>query len=339
MLIFAIETSCDDTAAAVVKNGNTLVSSVISSQIEIHKKFSGVVPELASRAHIDNINPVVGAALKKAGITFGEFPKKISAIAYTRGPGLAGSLLVGQVAAQTLSAVTGVPAVDIDHVEGHMYACLLEYHELRPPYLALTVSGGHTELTIVDDFGRYRYLGGTRDDAAGEAFDKVAKLLGLPYPGGPWIDKLARRGNSGKVRFTRPLMKGTWDFSFSGIKTAVVNEVRKNKSLLVRDVCASFQEAVVETIVIKTMDAAREFGLSKIVVGGGVAANSRLRRQLADTALRDKRKVYLPPEWLCTDNAAMIACVGYHKLKKLKKIIDPFCNIEPGLVLKNWGAR
>ena len=336
MLIFAIETSCDETAASVVKNGRTILSSVISSQIAIHRKFSGVVPELAGRAHIENINFVIAEALKGAGVSFDKFSKKISAIVYTRGPGLAGSLLVGQVAAQTLSLVTGVPLVDINHIEGHMYACLLEYPELKPPYLALTVSGGHTELTIVQGFGYYKYLGGTRDDAAGEAFDKVAKLLKLPYPGGPAIDSLAVKGNPDKIHFTRPYLWGTWDFSFSGIKTAVVNEVRSNSSLKVKDICASFQRAVVETIVKKTMAAAQKYGMSKIIIGGGVAANSELRKTLVQAAKKDNRKAYLPPSWLCTDNAAMIGCAGYYKFKKMKGAAAPFKDIEPGLTLKNW---
>jgi len=336
MLIFAIETSCDDTAASVVENGKKILSNVVSSQIDIHKQFSGVVPELASRAHAENINFVIAAALKDAGITFKTFKNKVSAIAYTRGPGLAGSLLAGQAAAHALSAVTGVPAVDVNHIEGHMFACLLEHRGLKPPFLALTVSGGHTELTIVKGLGNYRYLGGTRDDAAGEAFDKVAKLIGLPYPGGPEIDKLAKKGDPGKIPFTRPFMKGTWDFSFSGIKTAVVNEVRKNRKLKTADICASFQEAVVETIVKKTMDAAGRFKLSHISAGGGVAANSRLRSALSTAAAKEEKKIFLPSPALCTDNAAMIACAGYYKFKKAGRSANPFTGIEPAMELRNW---
>jgi N6-L-threonylcarbamoyladenine synthase len=206
MLIFAIETSCDETAAAVVADGRKIISNVVSSQIKIHAKYSGVVPELASRAHIESINFVIEKALKDAGISFVNFRNKISAIAYTRGPGLAGSLLVGQMAAQTLSAVTGVPFVGINHLEGHMFACLLENKYLKPPYLSLIVSGGHTELIIVRDYGIYKFLGGTRDDAAGEAFDKVAKLLKLQYPGGPVVDKLSKSGDPEKIRFTRQML-------------------------------------------------------------------------------------------------------------------------------------
>jgi N6-L-threonylcarbamoyladenine synthase len=337
MLIFAIESSCDETAAAVIKDGRTVVSNVVSSQIKLHAKYSGVVPELASRAHIENINTVIGEALEEAGIGFNNFNKKISAIAYTRGPGLAGSLLVGQVSAQTLSAVTGVPAAGMNHIEGHLYACLIEHKNLKPPYLALIVSGGHTELIIVEDYGKYKYLGGTRDDAAGEAFDKTAKLLGLPYPGGPVIDKLAKKGVADKIKFTRPFLWGTWDFSFSGIKTAVVNEVRKNTRFRKEDMCASFQSAVVETLVLKTIAAANKYGLKNIVIGGGVAANSQLRKELSEAARKEGMKAYLPSLWLCTDNAAMIGCAGYYKFKKLgAAAANDDGRIDPGLKLKNW---
>jgi N6-L-threonylcarbamoyladenine synthase len=337
MLIFAIESSCDETAAAVVVDGRKVISNVVSSQIKIHAKYSGVVPELASRAHIENINAVIGKALYGAGISFKDFNKKISAIAYTRGPGLAGSLLVGQIAAQTLSAVTGAPALGVNHIEGHIYACLLENKGLKPPYLALIVSGGHTELIIVKDYGSYKYLGGTRDDAAGEAFDKTAKLLGLPYPGGPVIDKLAIKGDPDKIKFTRPFLWGTWDFSFSGIKTAVVNEVRKNARFRKEDMCASFQAAVVETLVLKAVAAAKKYGLSKIVVGGGVAANSQLRKDLVEAAGKESIDAYVPPLWLCTDNAAMIGCAGYYKFKKRgAAAAKEDGKIDPGLMLKNW---
>jgi N6-L-threonylcarbamoyladenine synthase len=314
-----------------------VLSDAVSSQIKIHAKYSGVVPELASRAHIENINAIIGNALKCGGVSFNNFAKKVSLIAYTKGPGLAGSLLVGQVAAQTLSAVTGVPAAGINHIEGHLYACLLEHKNLKPPYLALIVSGGHTELIVVKDYGMYKYLGGTRDDAAGEAFDKTAKLLGLPYPGGPVIDKLAKKGDPGKVKFTRPYLWGTWDFSFSGIKTAVVNEVKKNSHFRKEDICASFQSAVVETLVSKTIAAAKKYGLTNIVVGGGVAANSQLRKDISDAARKEGLRAYLPPLWLCTDNASMIGCAGYYKFKKLGAgAAKEDGRIDPGLKLKNW---
>jgi N6-L-threonylcarbamoyladenine synthase len=337
MMIFAIESSCDETAAALVKDGRELISGVVSSQIKIHARYAGVVPELASRAHIENINTVIQDTLKRGRINFKDFNKKVSLIAYTRGPGLAGSLLVGQVAAQTLSAVSGVPAVGINHIEGHLYACLIENKNLKPPYLALIVSGGHTELIIVKDYGNYKYLGGTRDDAAGEAFDKTAKLLDLPYPGGPVIDKLAKRGDQFRVKFTRPFLWGTWDFSFSGIKTAVVNEVKKNANIRKEDICASFQAAVVETLVLKTIAAAKKYGLKNIVVGGGVAANSQLRKDISEAAVREGMKAYLPSLWLCTDNASMIGCAGYYKFKKLGSVAyDEDGKIDPGLKLKNW---
>jgi N6-L-threonylcarbamoyladenine synthase len=340
MNILGIETSCDETAAAVVKDGKKVLSSVVSSQIAIHKEFFGVVPELASRAHVRAINTVIAAALKEAGIPLADVSSKIDAIAYTRGPGLAGALLVGQITAETISYQHHLSLVDVNHLEGHLYAAMLEYPRLKPPYLALVVSGGHTELIIVDDFGRYRVLGGTRDDAAGEAYDKVAKLLHLSYPGGPVIDKLSRQGNPSAIPFPRPYMRETWDFSFSGLKTAVANYVNRKTQRGnplsrndVRDICASFQQAVVDTLVEKTLAAAKKYNLKKIVIGGGVAANESLREQLTARAKKNKTRVFLPSLSLCTDNAAMIACAGYYKRSFQVKRSQP---IEPGLKLKNW---
>ncbi len=227
MKILAIETSCDDTSSSVVENGNKVLSNIISSQISVHAKYNGVVPELASREHIKNVNIVVEQALKQANISFENFDKEIDYITCTYGPGLAGSLLVGVMTAKTLSYIYKKPLIPINHIEGHIFSAAIENKELKPPFLAVVISGGHTELVIIKDYGKYKFLGGTRDDACGEAFDKAAKILGLPYPGGPIIDKLAEQGNNDAVHFTRPMMKGTWDFSVSGIKTAVLNCSKK----------------------------------------------------------------------------------------------------------------
>lgn len=350
MNILGIETSCDETAAAVVTNGRVIRSSIISSQIAIHKPFNGVVPELASRAHVRTINAVVASALKKAGIPLPDLSSHIAAIVYTRGPGLAGSLLVGQLAAETLSWLTGVPLVDINHLEGHLYAALLEHPRLKPPYLALVVSGGHTELVLVNDYGRYRVLGATRDDAAGEAYDKVAKLLGLPYPGGPAIDGLARAGDPAAVAFPRPYMRETWDFSFSGLKTAVANYLARCAKpgtpltrSVVRDICASFQQAVVDTLVEKTMAAAQRYDMRTVVIGGGVAANTALRAAMTARARAQGVRVCLPSLSLCTDNAAMVACAGYYKLQsgQARPVVAGAAHalaIEPGMTLRDWAA-
>lgn len=342
MLILGIETSCDETSAAVVDDGRKALSNVIASQIKIHRKFSGVVPEIASRAHVLAVNRVVDEALRQAGMAIEDIGGRIEAVAYTRGPGLAGALLVGQIAAQTIAFLRGVPLVDVNHVEGHLYAALLEHPDLEPPFLCLVVSGGHTELIAVDSFGSYRYLGGTRDDAAGEAFDKVAKLLRLPYPGGPVIDSLARTADPAAVAFPRPYLKGSWDFSFSGLKTAVVNHVMKNPALIgnrrrVADVAASFQQSVIDTLMEKTFAAAREYRLPHIVIGGGVSANSALRSQFAARARREKMKVYLPGLAYCTDNAAMIAAAACFKFRATGGAAEETTQrIDPGMKLTNW---
>jgi N6-L-threonylcarbamoyladenine synthase len=338
MRVLGIETSCDETSASVVENGRKILSNVISSQIKIHKEYSGVVPELAARAHTQNINYVIAKALSKAKIKFLDISKKIDAIAYTRGPGLAGSLLIGQITAMTMSYAHEIALIDVNHIEGHLFSAMLDYQKLKPPYLGLVVSGGHTELVIVEDYGRYKYLGGTRDDAAGEAFDKTAKLLSLSYPGGPMIDSLAKKGNASKIKFPRPYLWGSWDFSFSGLKTAVVNYTRKNGVKNVYDICAGFQAAVVETLTAKTFAAAKKYNLSKIVLGGGVSANSALRKTFLETAVGEKKNIYLPSIELCTDNAAMIACAGYYKSKKLGLNRDKFESVstQPGMKLINW---
>lgn len=333
-LILGIESSCDETSASVVKDGRIVVSNVVSSQEKIHRKYSGVVPELASREHIKNINFVVEKALQQANLSFKNI-KKLSAISYTRGPGLAGSLLVGQVTAQTFSFIYDIPLIDINHLEGHLYAALLGNHSLKPPFLSLIVSGGHTELAIVKDFGQYKFLGGTRDDAAGEAFDKVAKLLKLDYPGGPEIDNLSKKGDPQAVSFPRPYLWENWDFSFSGLKTAVVNFVREKRHASIADICASFQQAVIDTLIAKTLKAAEKYKIDKVVLGGGVSANSSLRKQFIEAGQKKKRKIYLPSLQYCTDNAAMIACAGYFKFMAGKQE-SKLQKIEPGLKLKSW---
>jgi len=309
--ILGIETSCDDTSAAVLEGGRIL-SNVVSSQVRLHRPFRGVVPELASREHLANIAPVVSQALRRAG------RGRVDAVAYTRGPGLMGPLLVGKVAAQTLARLWGVPIVGVNHLEGHVLAAELE-HRLRWPVMALVVSGGHTHLVLAHAPGRYRVLGRTRDDAAGEAYDKVARLFGLGYPGGPEIDRLAAKGDPRAVAFPRPAMAGTWDFSFSGLKTSVLYYLRDHPGLLrgrrLADLCASFQEAVADTLVDKTLAAARRFKARDIVIGGGVAANSRLRALLKERAEGSGFAVRLPSKILCTDNAAMIAHVGSRMLR------------------------
>ncbi|MDD5021197.1 MAG: tRNA (adenosine(37)-N6)-threonylcarbamoyltransferase complex transferase subunit TsaD [Endomicrobiaceae bacterium] len=340
MKILAIETSCDETSVSVVENGRKVLSNIISSQIPIHAKYNGVVPELASRAHIKNINPVIEKALNKININFKNFDKKIDAIACTYGPGLAGSLLVGIMAAKTLSYIYDKPLIPVNHIEGHMHSAGIENSGLKPPFLSVIISGGHTELVIVKDYGKYVFLGGTRDDAIGEAFDKVAKILGLSYPGGPVIDKLAELGDAKKIHFTRPLLKGSWDFSFSGIKTAVLNYSKKvdiTDKNVINDICAGFRQAVAETIIYKSFEAAEKYNLKTIALGGGVASNSLIRKMFKVTAKNKKVKVFIPSPVYCTDNASMIGLVAYYKYKKsgFKKNIDSL-NPKPSLDLQNW---
>ncbi len=320
MRILAIDTSCDDTAAAVLLNGRKVLSNIVSSQNGIHQKYGGVVPELASRRHIEAIVPIVHEALERAGVRLQE----LDGIAVTQGPGLVGSLLVGLSFAKSLSFATGIPFVGVNHIEGHLSAIFLEENPPRFPYIGLVVSGGHTSLFRVDGFGHYRILGRTRDDAAGEAFDKVAKFLHLGYPGGPVIDELSKSGDPKAIRFPRPsLSKHSFDFSFSGLKTAVVNFVKAHpepeggyEGSVVKDIVASFQEAAVEVLVKKTFQAAESEALKRVVLSGGVAANSRLRMKMEEEASRQKKKVYIPSSFLCTDNAAMVGVVGYESLKR-----------------------
>jgi N6-L-threonylcarbamoyladenine synthase len=310
--ILGIETSCDETAAAVVEDGRRVRSSVVASQVDLHARFGGVVPEIASRAHVELITAVIAEAQVEAGVLE---MKELDAVAACHGPGLAGALLVGVSAAKALALSTGLPYVQVNHLEAHLYAAWLEEPDLEPPLAVLIVSGGHTLLVAMEDHGRYRVLGQTVDDAAGEAFDKVARFLGLGYPGGPAIDRLAVTGDPTAVPFPRAMLAGGYDFSFSGLKTAVINHVRKYPEAEVADVVASFQEAVVDVLVTKLVAAAAEVGAPTLVIGGGVAANSRLRTRLRDAAEAGGRRAFLPPLALCTDNGAMIAATAWWRFR------------------------
>jgi len=316
--ILGIETSCDETAAAIVENGRHILSNVVASQAEMHAKYGGVFPEMASRAHVETIHQVVEQALSEAHVGL----EAIDAIVVTRGPGLAGSLVVGVNMAKGLAMGAGLPIIGVNHLEAHLYSIWLVEEEAEPtfPLLGLIVSGGHTELVIMKDHLQYARLGGTLDDAAGEAFDKVARLLGLSYPGGPAIEQAAESGDPQAFKFPRAWLKGTWDFSFSGLKTAVLREVREQQpeleagveipepGLPVDDLAASFQAAAVDVLVGKTIAAGEEFEASQILVAGGVSANLPLRRSFQN---QSKIPVRVPPHELCTDNAAMIAAVGH----------------------------
>ena len=327
MRILGIETSCDETAAAVVEDGRVVLSSVVSSQIDLHARFGGVVPEIASRAHVDLIGPVIADALGEAAVDL----DGIDAIAACHGPGLAGALLVGVSAAKALALVAGVPYVGVNHLEAHLYAAWLEDPDLEPPLAVLIASGGHTLLVVVEGHGRYRVVGQTVDDAAGEAFDKVARFLGLGYPGGPAIDALAVEGDADAIPFPRA-MAGEADLSFSGLKTAVVNHVRTTPDSAVADVAASFQAAVVDQLVDKLAAAADEAGATALVLGGGVAANSSLRARVEALAAVTGRRAFLPPLALCTDNAAMIAAAAWWRLASDgPTALD--AGVDPGLAL------
>ncbi|MDD7502517.1 MAG: tRNA (adenosine(37)-N6)-threonylcarbamoyltransferase complex transferase subunit TsaD [Elusimicrobia bacterium] len=332
--ILGIESTCDETSAALLRGGNEILSNVIYSQIDEHKKYHGVVPELASRAHAAKIATVINEALGN---------EHIDCVAFASGPGLPGGLMVGRVAAETLANFKKVPILGVNHLEGHIFACDFEGTEaknrLQFPLVALVVSGGHTELWYVKDYGQYKVLGKTRDDAAGEAFDKVAKLLGLAYPGGPQVSKQALQGKRDAIHFPRPLLPGTWEFSFSGIKTAVSYYLRDHKEFSVPDVCASFEQAMVDTLVTKTLLAAKKYKVRHIAVGGGVAANSLLREQMQREAAAAGIEVHFVERKLSSDNAAMIALAAYRKLahaeqtgKPVKKNID----INPNMKVRSW---
>ncbi len=311
-VVLGIETSCDETAAACVRGGNEVLSSVVSSQVDLHARYGGVVPEIASRAHSELIIPVTARALIEAGIDGDD----VDVVAATTGPGLIGALLVGVSAAKALALAWDVPFVSVNHLEAHLYAGFLEEPELRFPLVVLLVSGGHTMLVLVEGHGRYRLLGQTLDDAAGEAFDKVARFLGLGYPGGPAIDAAAMVGDPDAIRFPRSMMDDGLDFSFSGLKTSVVNHVRSHPQASTEDVAASFQQAVVDVLVAKARRAAQEVGAVALALGGGVAANSLLREQFLGACAEDGLHAFLPSRQMCTDNAAMIASAGWYRLQR-----------------------
>lgn len=314
ILTLAIESSCDETAAAVIADGREVLSNIISSQIDVHKQYGGVVPEIASRHHLDNVNAVVDRAMEEAEVTFDD----VDMIGVTYGPGLVGALLIGLATAKAYALAADKPLIGVHHIHGHICANYIEHKQLEPPFMALVISGGHTNIVEVDDYNTCRILGGTRDDAAGEAYDKVARVLGLGYPGGPLIDKIARQGNPEAVEFKRVFLeKGSLDFSFSGIKTGVLNYINSEKQagreINTADVAAGFQAAVLDVIVAKTVGAAVDMGKDKIVLAGGVAANSMLREMLRRECGKKGIELYYPSPVLCTDNAAMIGCAAYYK--------------------------
>lgn len=317
IIVLGIESSCDETSAAVVKNGREILSNVISSQVDLHQKYGGVVPEIASRKHVELIMPVINQALEEAEVKIGD----VDVIGVTYGPGLVGALLVGLTAAKAMAFSAKKPLVGVHHIEGHISANYLDHGGLEPPFVCLVASGGHSHIVYVGGYDSFEILGQTRDDAAGEAFDKVARAIGLGYPGGPLIDKAARSGNSKAIAFPRVRFdKGSLDFSFSGLKTAVLNYLnqleQKGEKIPVEDVSASFQQAVVDVLVENTIAAAKAKGVDKVALAGGVAANSLLRSTLSAEAGRYGLEVYYPRPVLCTDNAAMIACAAYYEFMK-----------------------
>lgn len=312
IITLAIETSCDETSCAVLKGGRDVLSNIISSQIDIHKKFGGVVPEVASRKHIENINIIIQKALDQANINFDD----IDLVGVTQGPGLVGALLVGISSAKAIAYALNKPIVGVNHIEGHICANYIEHKDLEPPFTCLIVSGGHTYLAYAKDYTEYELFGRTRDDAAGEAFDKVARALGLSYPGGPLIDKLSKEGDPNSVDFPRVyLEQDSYDFSFSGLKTAVLNYLnqmkQKDENIIVKDVAASFQQAVIEVLVDKTIKLAKEKKSKKIVMAGGVAANHGLRNMMKNRGEEEEIEILYPSNILCTDNAAMIGSAAY----------------------------
>jgi len=317
ILILSIESSCDETAAAVVKNGREVLSNVISSQIELHKLYGGVVPEIASRKHIEKINQVIEEALSAADVTLDE----LDAIGVTYGPGLVGALLVGVAEAKAISYARNIPLVGVHHIEGHVSANYIENIDLEPPFMCLIVSGGHTHLVAVQDYGVYKIIGRTRDDAAGEAFDKVARSIGLGYPGGPKIDKLSKEGNADAIKFPKARIEGApYDFSFSGLKSAVLNYLNgckmKNEKIITADVAASFQKAVIDVLIEHSILAAKEYGYKKLALAGGVASNSALRSAMAVSCEKNNIQLYHPSPIFCTDNAAMIGVAAYYEFIK-----------------------
>lgn len=314
VFILAIESSCDETAASVVKNGREVLSNIISSQIELHKLYGGVVPEIASRKHIEKINQVIEEALEEADMTLDD----MDAIGVTYGPGLVGALLVGVAEAKAISYAKKLPLIGVHHIEGHISANYIENLDLEPPFICLVVSGGHTHLVVVKDYGKYEIIGRTRDDAAGEAFDKVARAIGLGYPGGPKIDKLSKEGNPDAIKFPKAhVADAPYDFSFSGLKSAVLNYLNgckmKNETIVEADVAASFQKAVTEVLVEHAMMAVKEYGYDKFAIAGGVASNSTLRSAMEEACKKNGIQFYHPSPIFCTDNAAMIGVAAYYE--------------------------
>lgn len=313
-LTMAIESSCDETAVAVVADGRDVMSNVVSSQIDIFKNYGGVVPEIAARHHLENINYVIEEALKEAGAAL----KDIDLIGVTEGPGLVGALLIGVATAKALAFASDIPIIGVHHIMGHIAANYIEFAELKPPFTALVASGGHTNIVRVTGYNECEIMGSTRDDAIGEAYDKVARVLGLGYPGGPKIDRIAAGGNPDAIHFKRVFLeKDSFDFSFSGLKTAVINYVnsarQRGEEINKADVAASFQQAMIDVVCSKAVKAAAETGYGKLALAGGVASNSRLRRALKDECKKENIDLYIPPPVLCTDNGAMIGCAAYYK--------------------------
>ncbi len=338
ILTLGIESSCDETAAAVLRDGRELLSNVISTQIPLHRKYGGVVPEIASRRHIVNVMPVIDEALQKAEVALSD----VDQVAVTYGPGLVGALLVGVSAAKALAFARNVPLIGVNHLEGHIFANFLSHKELEPPFMALVVSGGHTALIHVVGYNHFLLMGQTRDDAAGEAFDKIARVMGLPYPGGPEIDRLAAEGDENAVDFPRALReKGNYEFSFSGLKSAVLNYLNEMQMKRIEvnkaDVAASFQKAVIEVLVQKSLEALSETKLDTLVLAGGVAANSALEHRLREASAEHGIRFYYPNKILCTDNAAMIACRGYYQ-SRAGLFSDLRLNAVPGLSLQSVEA-
>lgn len=337
ILILAIESSCDETAAAVVRNGREVLSNVISSQIALHTLYGGVVPEIASRKHIEKINQVIEEALTEAKVTLDD----ITAIGVTYGPGLVGALLVGVAEAKAISFAKNLPLVGVHHIEGHISANFIEHKDLKPPFACLVVSGGHTHLVIVKDYGEYDIIGKTRDDAAGEAFDKVARAIGLGYPGGPKIDRVAKEGNPSAIEFPRAHVENApYDFSFSGVKSSVLNYLNscemKGEEIVVADVAASFQKAVVDVLVEHSVRAAKELGMNRLAMAGGVASNSCLRAEMQKACEAEGIELYYPSPIFCTDNAAMIGVAAYYEyIKGVRHDLD--LNAVPNLKLGERG--
>lgn len=334
-LTLAVETSCDETSAAIIVDGRRILANIISTQIPVHQKFGGVVPEIASRKHIEHVIPVIDECLKQANVKLTD----ISHIGVTYGPGLVGALLVGVAAAKALAYTLDVPLIGVNHLEGHIFANFLANPDLEPPFIALVVSGGHTSLVHVKGYNEFELLGQTRDDAAGEAFDKVARVMGLPYPGGPQIDKLAQQGNHDAISFPKALNeKGNFEFSFSGLKSAVLNYInsakQKGEDINHADVAASFQKAVVDVLTDKALSAVKQKNVKTLVLAGGVAANSALNARFTANCKKEGIKFYHPNTILCTDNAAMIACRAYYQ-SKAGLYADLYLNAVPSLKLTN----